>query len=146
MADWITPIFDRTQSDVDYARQQLLQRKNDVELKGCFNVSDITRIDNNARHLSDKLFELYYSQDIVTQASWGMGNVPTQSSVDRIINNIEKLWKGYHKPTGAVDLPLTLLDYKQVNAIEKNLYLIKEMLDDMTSSFRECGTFNCGED
>lgn len=146
MADWITPIFDRTQSDVDYARQLLLQRKNDVELKGCFNVSDITRIDNNARHLSDKLFELYYSQDIVTQASWGMGNVPTQSSVDRIINNIEKLWKGYHKPTGAVDLPLTLLDYKQVNAIEKNLYLIKEMLDDMTSSFRECGTFNCGED
>ena len=145
MADWQEPVFDRTITDVEFAKQQLSIGINNVEYKGCFNTTDINRIEQNTQYLSDLLNALYYFND-VTVESWVEGDAPQESHVDRIITNIKILWEKYHKPATAVTLPTTLLDFEQVNAIEKNLHLIKEMVDDMTSSFRECGTFNCGEE
>ena len=146
MAEWIEPVFDRTQADVDYAISQLSQRINTEELKGCFNVSDISRIENNTRYLADELFALYYCQNISTKLPWSMSGLPKQSHVDRIINNIDKLWKAYYIPDGSKDLPPTLLEYEHINTIEKNQQLLKELLDNMKSYFRECGTFECGEE
>ena len=146
MAEWQEPVYDRTESDVAYARQQIEQRKNDVELKGCFNVGDITRIENNTRYLADKLFELCYTQNTQTVHLWTMGSIPYQSHISRIINNVDKLWKAYYKPDKSVDLPSTLLRYENINAIERNHFLLKEMIDNMISMFRECGTFECGEE
>lgn len=143
---WQEPIFDRTQADVDYAKVQLSQGINDADLKGCLNVSDLNRIESNTRYLSDKLIELCYFNTTSTSTAWAMTALPYVSHINRIITNVRILWGKYHKPLGAVDLPDTLLNFEQVNAIEKNLYLIKEMLDDMIASFRECGTFSCGED
>ena len=88
---------------------------------------------------------MYYSNSITTQSSWGYGVAVDVSQITRIINNVSKLISAYYKPNNAPNLPTTLLTYEQVNALEKNLYLIKEMLDDMIASFRQCGTFGCGE-
>lgn len=145
MAQWINPIYDRTQADVDYAKSQLNQGNNDVEFKGCINVTDIRRIENNTRYLADELIKLYYFNTLTTY-SWDLSSIPYLAHINRIINNVGILWGKYHKPNGSVELPPTLLHYEHANAIEKNLYLIKEMLDNMISSFRECGTFQCGED
>lgn len=145
MAEWQEPIFDRTQSDVDYAKAQLRQQINNVDLKGCLNVIDLTRMETDIQYLADKLVELYYFNVITTRDTWAMTTIPYASYLNQIINSIRTLWTKYERPPGAVDLPNTLLTFEQVNAVEKNLYLIKEMLDDMIDSFRICGTFNCGE-
>ena len=144
MATWTTPVYDRTQADVDYAKYQLAQKINNIEYKGCFNATDMSRIENNIQYLSDILISLYYFNSLTTR-TWGKNGLPYQSYIDNIINNISILWEKWGKPPDAEDLPNTLLTYEQVNNIEKNIFLLKEMLDDMASSFRECGTFECGE-
>lgn len=145
MAEWITPVYDRTQADVDYAKQQLAKKINNVEYKGCFNPSDINRIEGNARYLADILISLYYFNNVST-SGWNSESLPYKDHIDRIINNIGEIWARWDKPQDAEDLPVSLLTHEQVNNIEKNLFLLKEMLDDMVSSFRECDTFECGEE
>lgn len=146
MAQWIEPIYDRTQADVDYAKSQLSLRNNENESKGCFNITDILRIENNTRYLSDKINELYYFNDISTVHSWDMSSVPQFYHVNRIINNVGTLWEKYAIPTGSLSLPPSLLRYEHVNDLEKNLYLLKNHIDNMVGYFRECNTFECGEE
>ena len=145
MANWSAPVFDRTLADVEYARQQLANNINNVRFKGCFNTTDILRIEDNTRYLADILNDLCYRNNISTQSSWTTISIPNVTDIVRIINNVSKLISAYHKPSDAPALPTTILTYEQANALEKNLYLIKQMLDNMINSFRECGTFNCGE-
>ena len=149
MAEWINPVFDRTQADVSFAISKIAEwrdtNSNDVyELKGCFNVSDINRIENDIKYLSDKLSTLYYFPHIKSK-SWGDSGLPDILDVSRIIGNIGEIISSYFQYDTAPDLPETMLNYEQINNIEENLHLIKNILDNMIGSFRECGTFNCGE-
>ena len=146
MAQWIEPIYDRTQADVDYAKSQLSLGNNGTENKGCFNITDILRIENNTRYLADKTNELFYFNNISTVHSWSMSSIPYFYHINRIINNVGILWEKYSVPTGSVSLPPSLLRYNHLNDLEKNLYLLKKHIDDMVGYFRECNTFECGEE
>jgi hypothetical protein len=145
MANWTEPVFDRTQTDVDYARTQIRQGINNAQYKGCLNARDLGRIELNTRYLADELIQLYYFSNLSPRKTWGLATIPYSSDVYRIIYNVESLWGAYGKPPDARELPKSLLTFEEVNTIEYNLYLLKEMLDDMISSFRKCGTFGCGE-
>lgn len=150
MSEWIKPIYDRTQSDIVFAISKIEEwRKtgatNVYELKGCLNLSDINRIEGNIQYLTEHLSELYYLPK-TTSNRWWINGLPDTTEVSRIINNVREIISAYYQTSDAPPLPSTMLTYEQINSIEKNLYLIKNILDDMISSFRECGTFNCGEE
>lgn len=150
MATWENPIFDRTQADVDFAIAQIAEwRKSGVitsrYLKGCLNVTDLNRIEGNIQYLSDELSSLCYFPH-ASVVFWETNGLPTVSDVNRILSNIGKIISAYYQYPSAPSLPSTMLRFEHINDIEKNLYLLKEMLDNMVSSFRECGTFYCGED
>lgn len=149
MSEWINPVFDRTQEDVDFALSKLAEWKNSCdtnvyELKGCMTVSDINRIEGDIQYLSDHLSELYYFPNVTTK-TWNMNGLPDVDDVSRIIGNVQKMITAYFQSSNAPNLPNTMLTYVQVNNLEENLYLIKNILEDMILSFRECGTFYCGE-
>lgn len=149
MAEWISPIYDRTQADVDFAISKIAEWRDsgstDVyDLKGCLNVSDINRIENNIQFLSDKLSALYYCPNVNCK-SWDKSGLPNTADVNRIIGNLQKTINAFYRGESAPDVPDNMLTYTQINAIEENLYSIKNILDEMTLLFRECGTFNCGE-
>lgn len=137
-------IYDRTQSDVDYAISQIQKGNTRTELKGCFNVVDINRIENNVRYIADRLNILKYTNNIETK-SWDMYGLPNVTEVTRLINNVSKIITAYYKPVDAPDLPTTLLTFEQVNVLEKNLNMIKRLIDEEENEYRHCGTFNCGE-
>lgn len=146
---WVTPIYDRTMSDVMFALQKIQEWRNSgatntSDLKGCFNVSDINRIENNIRYLADNLSSLYYFSNVVTK-TWGRDGLPTTSDVNRLIQNTRTLISSFCD-NNAPELPATLLTITDVNSLEENLYEIKMILDGMIFSFRECDTFYCGED
>lgn len=145
MAEWISPVRDRTQSDVDYAISQIKSGNNSTEFKGCFNVTDINRIENNTRYIADRLNVLKYTNSIETKL-WDMYGIPNITEVTRLINNVSKIIAAYYKPDGSPSLPSTLLTYEQVNNLEQMLYMIKHLIDNEENAFRYCGTFNCGED
>lgn len=149
MADWITPIYDRTQADVDIAIAKISEWKksgstNVYALKGCLNVADINRIENNIKYLSDHLTTFYYFPNTVSK-TWDMSGLPDMAEVTRILGNIEKIISAFGQSESAPEVPKTMLTYEQINDIEENLYFLKELLDDLVGFFRECGTFTCGE-
>ena len=154
MADWTEPIYDRTQEDVEYAKKRIAYFKanggitDGVNLKGCFNYTDANRIEHNTEYLADLLISLYYFNTISRHSSrnFTMKSIFKTTNVSEFIDNIKILQSAYYTPTGSPDLPTTITHFEQVNAVEKCLYLLKEMIEDMVSSFRECGTFYCGEE
>lgn len=145
MAQWISPVHDRTQTDVDYAKARIKAGFNTSELKGCFNVTDINRIENNVRYIADRLNVLKYTNTVETK-SWDMYGLPNVTEITRLINNVSKLISAYYRPADSPDLPNTLLTYTQVNDLEKMLYMIKHLIDTEENQFRFCGTVTCGED
>ena len=153
MADWTEPIYDRTQEDVDFAKNRIAYFKanggitDGINLKGCLNYTDVNRIEDNTDYLADLLISLYYFNKISRNgSSWNMSSILDTTNISRIINNVSILQSAYYTSFGSPDLPTTLTHYEDVNSVEKCLYLLKEMIDDMVSSFRECGTFYCGEE
>ena len=150
MSEWITPVFDRTYDDVYFAITKLAEWKEkgsiDVyELKGCLNVSDINRIENNVKFLSDELSKLYYFPHTTTDY-WWEDSLPKINDINRIIGNVKKIISAYYQIQGTPSVPDTMLTYEHINSIEENLMNVYTILNDMKDNFRECDTFECGEE
>lgn len=152
MASWIDPVYDRTQADVDFALLKISEWiAGDVsgdscavyDLKGCLNVFDINRIEENIKYLADRLTEYYYKPD-TTSKSWTKADLPNASDIARILYNVTALRNAFVVPTDAPAVPEHMLGYEEVNAVEKNLDLIRKMLDVLTASFKKSGTFYSG--
>lgn len=113
------------------------------DLKGCVNLLDLNRIEGNIAYLSEKLSEVDYPLSISTK-QWNKGDLPTENDIQRIISNIRSLVDGFYQPSNAPALPSTMLSYEDVNSIERNIDLIKYLLDCMVNSFRKVGNYKSG--
>lgn len=122
----------------------LIVRVGDVyELKGCLNLLDLNRIEGNIAYLAEKMESFSYSPNIHGK-QWGRVDMPNQNDMSRIIENIRSLISAFYSPANPPSLPTTMLSYNDINAIEENLFLIKQMLDCMVSSFKKVGTIKSG--
>ena len=115
----------------------------DYDLKGCLNQFDINRIEGNIAFLAEKFTELSYPSDVDTR-QWEKDNLPTEKDIQRIIANIRSLVATFYQPPNAPALPSTILNYNDINSIEKNIDLIKHVLDCMVGSFKKVGAYKCG--
>ena len=113
------------------------------DLKGCLNVMDINRIEGNIAYLSEQLLNLYYPVSVRTQ-QWTKDGLPTILDSQRIISNIQSLINAYYQPNDAPTLPSAMKSYNDINSIERNIDLIKYLLDCMVNSFRKTGTHQSG--
>lgn len=151
MADWIEPIFDRTESDVEFAKEQIAKwsklslntLQTTRELKGCLNVSDINRIEGDIQYLSDILDEYGYNPHVPCKV-WERSGLPTERDVRRILSNIKLLISSYHQIPDSPGVPSEMARYTDINAIEENLYNIKLLLDAMVNSFPISGAIKSG--
>ena len=57
------------------------------ELKGCFNLLDLNRIENDIDFLAEKMESFYYAPNIHGK-QWNIGDMPNQNDMSRIIENI----------------------------------------------------------
>jgi len=143
MAIWQTPIFDRTEADIEYAKQKLNEWRitppeTYVDLKGCFNVSDINRIEQNTRYLRDLLTEMgYYIPTQYSKYDWTINDLPLVSDIQRIIINVEIIKENFITPVGWETLPRTLNNYEQVNTIEKDLQLLLNTINVVRSQYSD---------
>ena len=113
------------------------------DLKGCLNLVDLNRIESNIAYLAEKMESFSYSPNIHGK-KWTNADLPNQNDMSRIIENIRALISAFYSPSTHPSLPTTMLSYADINAIEENLYLIKEILDCMQSSFKKVGTIKSG--
>ena len=113
------------------------------ELKGCFNLLDLNRIESNIAFLAEKMESFSYAPNIRSK-QWSRVDMPNQNDMSRIVDNIRSLIDAFYSPDNPPSLPSTMLSYNDINAIEENLYLIKQLLDVMQTSFKKVGTIKSG--
>lgn len=113
------------------------------DLKGCLNLSDIIRIEEDMAYLAEKLIPNRYPV-VVNTKQWSKTDIPNIEDMKRIARNIRNLFSGFVPSYEYPPTPETMLSYEDINTIESNLYLLKQMLDAMESSFIESGTYYCG--
>lgn len=113
------------------------------DLKGCLNIADLNRIEDNIAHIADKM-ESFYFHPNVHHKTWTQGDLPNQNDLSRILDNVRYLINSFYSPSNAPLLPTTMLSYSDINAIEENLYLIKELLTWLEKSFKKAGTIQSG--
>ena len=137
--------FELEDEGVAYVENDVLVvRIGDVyELKGCLNLLDLNRIEGDIEFLADNMEQFAYSPNIRGK-QWGRVDMPNQNDMSRIIENIRSLIEAFYPPNNPPSLPTTMLYYNDINVIEENLYLIKQLLDVMQTSFKKVGTFKSG--
>lgn len=144
---WQTPIYDRTQDDVKYAKNN--QSIYDTELKGALDYRTLNRIESNIEYLSNRLN--LYSYDNVTniKTDWVINEYLYHTDISRILANLTIIREVYYILQGTPTTPVidlnTPLYYNDINSIERITRDIKYLLDRMPFMFRQSGTFYSGE-
>ena len=113
------------------------------DLKGCLNLSDISRIEGNIAYLAEKLTQNRYDI-LVNSKEWAGDGLPTAQDMSRIGGNIRSLISGFAKSFEATTVPDLMLSFEDINALEHNLYLLKQLFDAMVASFIKSGTYKSG--
>ena len=113
------------------------------DLKGCLNLSDLTRIEDDITYLSH-LLGAHHFPIVTNSKEWATDGLPTINDMKRIGDNLRSLFAGFYTPVGASPIPDMILSYQDINALEYNLYLLKEIVDAMGSMFIKSGTYKCG--
>lgn len=113
------------------------------DLKGCLNLSDIIRIETNLTYISEQLNQYHYPAYVYNK-EWVIGDLPTADDMKRIADNIRTIFSEFYTPSGSSEVFEVLLSYEDVNALEYNLFLLKQMLDAMVALFIPSGTTKCG--
>lgn len=113
------------------------------DLKGCLNVSDINRIEENIAFLSEKMTEYSYPNRIITKR-WRKEDLPNENEIQRIIGNVWSLVESFYQSSDAPPIPTTMLSYDDINSLERNIDLIKYLIDCMVNSFKKVGKCKSG--
>ena len=128
-------ITDRTEEDVYNGTD-----------KGCYNYSDLNRVNSACLELLGLLTSVGYSGHGSFKTDWNMYDYPTVSAMTDYLNNIYGLIGDFYQRT-AYDLPVNLQNftYVQANDIEKALLDIKEVTDNIKANWnRYANTFSSG--
>ena len=158
---WITPIYDRKQSDVDLLKTlknkinqlyweslTVLEKENWFIGKGAIKYTDLNRIENNSLYLKEQLEQYGYLATVDVKLDWEMTDFLKLEDINRIKQNVINLIDGYYSLpwSPVISLVPTTLDFEQVNEIEKMLFDLDYILNNMIDGFRYCGTFVCGQE
>lgn len=148
-------IFDRTQSDVDSAkniRETKLKKfstlsDSDISIleKGFFTFNTINRIENKQKELKQILNTLGYLNISIVNKTWALGDDFSENDFQRIIDNENLLRESFFVYSYTPTTPSISFYFEDINSLEKILYDIENMIDDVKNNYRICGTFECGE-
>lgn len=160
MAEWRTPVFDRSMNDV-----KSVDRTSATYQKGTLNADDLNRIEGNFAYLEEKLrgdaifiphvFRNYTettlnadgTQTTTTYTDWQEHNLPWLSEINRIRANYNALVRLFLVGLGLpVMAESNYLDYLEVNNWERIAMVGKEMFENMEKEYRYCGMENSGGD
>jgi hypothetical protein len=137
---WIATVTDRTQRDVDEALSKLAEWRRWIsvglvpethELKGCLNVSDLNRIENNLGYLIELVKELDPEEteiDYYVKTDWSVTDIPNISDIERILGALRYIRAKCDIPLSQTPVPDTMLHFDDINKVEENLNLLRSKL------------------
>ena len=149
-------IFDRTQNDVDTAillrdtKVKKFETLTESEIatleKGTLTINTLNRIENKQEELKNLFNEIGYWNTPISTRQWAYADIFEGTQFDRILNNLEILIKAFFIYKNTPNVPdNNYRKYQTINDVEKILYDLDVMINDVKSHYRECGTFESGE-
>lgn len=148
MAEWIAPVYDRTEEDVSLAKayNKSPSGSSATEYKGALNAADLNRIEGNCEYLSELLHSCGYTSHITVKTDWSMTDFPTLTEFTRIRDNITELLNAYAQAQDMPDMRSDdRTDYVEINNMEFDLYRINEMIANMKAIYMYSGELYVGE-
>ena len=149
-------IFDRTQNDVDTAiilrreKVQTFQELSENEVatleKGTLTINTLNRIEAKQEDLKGILNDMGYWNTSITNKVWGENDIFNVVDVQRILDNTNVLRQAFFFYKDTPNTPPISYYWDDINALEKILYDLDVMINDVKSNYRECGSFECGEE
>ena len=149
-------IFDRTQNDVDTAivlrntkvkKFETLTESDIATLeKGTLTINTINRIENKQEELKNLFNDMGYWNTPTTNKTWSENNIFYTDDFQRIVDNANVLRQAFFVYKDTPNTPPISYYWDDINALEKILHDIDVMINDVKSHYRECGTFECGEE
>ena len=149
-------IFDRTQNDVDTAillrdtKVKKFETLTESEIatleKGTLTINTLNRIENKQEELKNLFNDMGYWNTPISTRQWAYADIFEGTQFDRILNNLEILIKAFFIYKNTPNVPdNNYRKYQTINDVEKILYDLDVMINDVKSNYRECGTFESGE-
>lgn len=152
-------VYDRTMADVNDAKSLMTkylageyltedeQKLWDAGLRGCYNTSDVNRVEYHTRELQRILNENGYNIQIDT-ALWAKSDIMRYADIARYLGNIKSILDAFGRSSNAPPLPTIeqWIDYIAANDIEKILFVTRELIYGALAMFRRAGTFTAGND
>ena len=130
-------IFDRTIKD-------LFEKTN----KSFYNATDLNRVES-ATYYIERLLQIYsyFNNNLIYKTNWLMSDFPSETEMRRYLSNIQELINAFYLKLDSPSLPndMNLLTIEEANAIEKILYDLKKLIENMVSEFKFCNEFFSGE-
>ena len=149
-------IFDRTQNDVDTAillrreKVQAFQELTEHEIatleKGTLTINTLNRIETKQDELKNLFNDMGYWNTSITNKVWGENDIFNVDEFQRIIDNTNVLRNAFFVHKDTPKTPNVSYYWQDINALEKILYDLDVMINNVKSHYRECGTFYCGEE
>ena len=149
-------IFDRTQNDVDAAvilitekaqtGAELTEQETDILEKGTLTINTLNRIESKTAELKALFDDIGYYAGNVTVKAWEYSQIFGIEDFERILANLDVLRRAYYIYKETPDTPRAKYHFQNINDVEKILFDLETMYQDMKGYVRECGTFECGEE
>lgn len=129
-------IYDRTQEDVTKKTA-----------KGQYNITDLNRVGRSVKYLSDWFNYYGYTVNLTIKTDWTKWDFPTLELMTTYLNNIQSLIDVFTVMTTTPSLPSSMknLTYIGANNIEKILYDLKYLVENMIANFDFSGELYAGE-
>ena len=148
-------IFDRTQNDVDTAIlirntkvknfEELMESDINYLEKGTITINTLNRIESKQEELKNLFNDMGYWNTPITNKVWGENDIFNVDDFQRILDNTNILRQAFFVYKDTPNTPPISYHFEDINALEKILYDLDVMINDVKSHYRECGTFGCGE-
>ena len=149
-------ITNRTQYDVDTAisiiknKVQKFQELTESDIatleRGTMTYNALNRIENKQELLKGLFNEMGYWNTNITNKVWGENNIFNIDEFQRILDNTNILRNVFFVYKDTPKTPPISYRWQDINALEKILNDLDVMINDVKSHYRECGTFECGEE
>lgn len=148
-------IFDRTQNDVDAAIrlrsgkvqnfQSLTADEIETLERGTLTITTLNRIENKQKELKTLFNDMGYWNMETKNKTWAYEDVFYGEDFQRILANTNILREAFFTYTDTPSTPPVSYHYSNINALEKILYDLDNMVDAVKNRYKRCGTFRCGE-
>ena len=148
-------IVDRTLKDIQNAKEirakiQKGESPTEEELikleRGSLTINTINRIEKKQTELKKKLNSMGYWNNSTSNKNWDFLDFFLKSDLERFIGNEYNLKESFFVYSQTATEIFPLYDYKQLNAIEKILYDIEQIVKEIEINYRKSGTFKSGEE